>query len=189
MNKKLILIISLIFVISVTVLTLSSAFIIKESTSSTIITFGSIKMKLIETTLKDGKEVEVKNNDNINISESANVSRIVKVKNIGKHPIYVRLSLAVNNNSSQEKKDSLDELIKLNVNDKNWIYKDGWYYYANKLLNNETTNPLLNEIIFDVDKLTSLYPGKEFKLDIKAEAVQAENNSENILEVKGWPSK
>lgn len=187
MNKKLILIILLIFVISVSALALSSAFIIKESTSSTIITFGSIKMKLIETTLENGKEIEVLNNDNINISDNANVSRIVKVKNIGKHPIYVRLSLAINN-SSQETNDFLNELIKLNVNEKNWIYKDGWYYYANKLLNDEATKPLLTEITFDVDKLTSLYPGKKFKLDIKAEAVQTENNSENILEVKGWPS-
>ena len=37
--------------------------------------------------------------------------------------------------------------------------------------------------------MTTKFPNGNFKLDIRAEAVQAENNAENVLEVMGWPAE
>lgn len=68
------------------------------------------------------------------------------------------------------------------------MFKDGWYYYKKEVEENEVTSNLITQINFDTNNITSNYPNGEFKIDIKAEAVQAENNEKEVLNVVGWPS-
>ena len=45
----------------------------------------------------------------------------------------------------------------------------------------------MDGISFDVDKLTSDYPGSKITWTVEVQAVQSENNSDNVLIAKGWP--
>ena len=78
--------------------------------------------------------------------------------------------------------------VSIKQKDNEWIYKDGWYYYKNEVSHKEITNDLQINIKFDINEITKKYSGAKFNLDIKAEAIQAENNSDDVLEVVGWPS-
>jgi len=164
------------------------AFIIKETTISSIITFGSVKMKVIETTIENGIKKEVENGTNIDVTNNSYINRNIKIENIGNHEIYVRVSFDIEGKKNNIQFDT-SSLINLNTENANWIYKDGWYYYKNSIKPNEITDDLKINIHFDIEKITNMYAGCNFNLYIDSEAVQYENNSENVLEAKGWASK
>ena len=164
-------------------LSLTYTYFIKEEHTKSVITYGNIKLKLIEKTLKNGRYVDVNGNDSINITGTNKISRKVKAKNIGRNSFYLRLKVDfINLNNNQ----NLNDLIKFTVGE-NWEYRDGYYYYLKKVEPFEETKDLFNSIEFDHEKLTSYYQGEKFKLKIQAYAVQSENNSDNIFEVSGWP--
>ena len=69
LNKKNIILILLIIVIALLSIALVTAFITRSTTAKNVITFGSIKMQLIETTLdENNQEIEVKDNDILDIT-------------------------------------------------------------------------------------------------------------------------
>lgn len=184
MKKKSIII--LIILCIITLISVTYAYVVRKTNTSSIITFGSLKMELIETTIKDGKEVRVDNNDDMDISNTNTVSRIIKVKNIGKHPMYVRILLNIKGKTKDKEEINTTNIISIIPKD-NWIYNDGYYYYDKALNPNETTTELIDEIIFDNNHIFQNYRGSKFTLDIKAEAVQSEHNKDDVLEVVGWP--
>ena len=92
MNKKLRIILLILFVVLMFFVSTSFAFVSKEVSVGNIITFGNIKMKLIQTTYEDGIEKEILNGDDLNITSNANLNRNIKIENIGKHPMFVRVS-------------------------------------------------------------------------------------------------
>ena len=181
MKKRYLILILLVLIVSVSA---TYAFIVKESDTESIITFGSLKMKLMETTLVDGEEVEV-SDEVLNISHVTNVSRIVRIKNVGKHSMYVRVKLDVYGENEGNRVD-ISDAYKIDTSE-NWIYQDGYYYYKDALSENEITDELMREIVFDNDVVNSKYQGFKFVLDIKGEALQRENNKDNVLEAEGWP--
>ena len=184
MKKKSVII--LIVLLLVTIISVTYAYIVRETNTSSVITFGSLKMELIETTIKDGKEVRVSNNDDMDISNTNTVSRIVKVKNIGNHPMFVRISLNIEGKTKNKENIDTDNIVSMDIKE-NWLYKDGYYYY-NKILNpDEITSELIDEIVFNNSYIVENYKNSKFTLDIKAEAVQSEHNKENVLEAVGWP--
>lgn len=167
---------------------ISFAFIIKETTTNNVITFGDIKMELLVTTKENNVEKNVNDKETIDITYNSKVNRNIKIKNIGKHPLFVRVSINLVGISEDGNTIENMDFIDVMSNSKNWIYKDNWYYYKDVVHEDEGANDLLLDLNFDINKITSRYPGSTFTLDINAEAVQAENNSEDILEVVGWPS-
>ena len=184
MKKKTIII--LIVLCLITIISVTYAYIVRETNTSSIITFGSLKMDLIETTIKDGEEVRVTNHDDMDISNTNTASRIVKVKNIGNHPMYVRVSLNIEGKTKSKEAIDTTNLVSMNIKD-NWTYKDGYYYYNEVLNPDETTSELIDEIVFNNNYIVDNYDRSKFTLNIKAQAVQSEHNKENVLEAVGWP--
>ncbi len=190
MNKKYIMIFILLIFITIFSIFSTVAFITMKIDAKNIITFGSIKMELIETTLnKDNTEIKIENDDTIDITNISELSRVIRVKNLGKHDFFTRISLNLIGIDKDNVEFNASKYINYDINSTEWVYKDGWYYYKKIVTRDETTNGLLTNIRFDVNSITLNYPNGKFKLDIKAEAVQAENNSKDVLEVMGWPSK
>lgn len=182
MKKRYLILILLLLIVSVSA---TYAFIIRETDSESIITFGSIKMDLMETTLVGDEEVEVPDGDTLDISDSTNVSRIVRVKNVGRHPMYVRAKLDVYGEKDGEFFD-VSDAYKIDTSE-NWIYQDGYYYYKDSLSDNEITDELMKEIEFDNEIVNTKYQGYKFNLKIEGQALQSENNKDNVLEAEGWP--
>jgi len=189
MKQKINIQILLIIITCLFLITLTMAFITSRITTNNIITFGNLKMQLIETCLdENNKEREVKNNEILDITYTSEVSRIVKIKNLGNHDFFARISLDIIGIDSNNNNFYANDFVSYNINTNDWIYKDGWYYYKKIVKQDDTTSNLLTQINFDTNNITKKYPKSNFKFNIKAEAVQAKNNASNVLDVVGWPS-
>ena len=152
-----------------------------------IITFGSIKMRLIETTTKDGTETEVSDGFSENISDSHNVSRNVRIQNVHNHPIYVRLKLNMTFTDGSGQSNDATHLVDYDYNTTDFTYQDGFWYYNSVLAPDETTPNLITNINFNLGPNDSQFTGGDFELKIDAQAVQSEHNAETALESVGWP--
>lgn len=183
MKKKSIFI--LLIVLLLVTVSITLAYIVEQTSTNSIITFGSLKLELIETEIIDGQEVRIEDGNSINITKTSTINRSVKVKNVGNHPMLVRLSLNIESKSKGNNYNPMD-LIDIPILD-NWIYQDGFYYYQDVLKPGETTPPLMNEINFDNTNLIQYHRGDELELKIKVGAVQYEHNNESVLEAVGWP--
>lgn len=188
MNRKKIILLFILSIISLFFVAISYAFITRTIQADNIFTFGNLKMQLLQTTIENGEEVQIADKDNFDIKTDTKISRNIKVKNLGHHSMYVRISLDVVTQSYNLPDLNLQDFIIFDVNKKDWIYEDGWYYYKNNLLPGETTQTLIKNITFNTEKLTDNYNINKFDLKINAYAVQSENNNKNVLQAKGWPN-
>ncbi len=153
------------------------------------IVYGSVELEVIENTLSGGVEVPFAQETPVYISEDE-YSRIVRVKNTGKHPAYVRASLSMTATDSDGQEIALPaDLFSFDINTDDWKESEGWYYYESAALaENEETNTLMTKIRFNRRKLR-LVAGGQLTLHIRAEAVQSENNGNNVWQAAGWPAE
>lgn len=166
----------------------SSAFLIRKIKTDNVITFGNVKVQLINHTLdENGKEVEVKDGKE-ELLKYEDVSRIIKVKNVCNHPVYVRVKLNTTGKRNQEIFPA-EDYVNYKFADEKWQEKDGWLYYTDVLEPNKTTEDLMRGIEFDVNRLTSEYAGSDIEFKAEVQAVQSENNSKNVFAVEGWPEE
>ncbi|WP_299997364.1 hypothetical protein [uncultured Clostridium sp.] len=128
-------------------------------------------------TLKVGK-IDIEINEDFDPSIG---KKEVRITNPSKSPSFVRVSISgrwVNPNDLDEvlpEDDSLVTLVFADGFEENWCYSDdGYYYYKKELEGNATTEMLLEKVIFssDIDK-NSTYKGMEYRVEVKAEAVQS----------------
>lgn len=166
------------------------AFFTTNVDTENLITFGKLDLKINETTLdKQGEEVAYSPDEKVNLSRNSYLSRIIRLENTGSQPMYVRVDLSI---TGQDKDGgeikNADALAEYTLNEDDWVYKDGWYYYKDILEPGSESKELMTEIIFDINEISSLYPGGDFDLDVSAQGVQSKNNeNENVLLVTGWP--
>lgn len=189
MNKKVKLVIFLIVIICLLSITATISFITRDITVNNVITFGNIKMQLMQTYIDENNIEKEVNSEVLDITHNSTLSRIVKIKNIGKHEFFARISLNVIGIDANNQEFDANDLISYNLNTEDWVYEDGWYYYKKIVKQDEITSELITEIKFSVNNITANYPKGKFKFNINAEAVQSQNNEENVLDVVGWPTK
>ena len=154
------------------------------------INFGGVNLKIIQTSLNEqGEEEECNSKQAVDIAAQAVQSRIIRVKNTGSHALYVRVQPKFNGKDSQGNPFNIMEFTEYEINTADWVYKDGWYYYIHILEPNETSELLLEELVFNVNEITSRYAGSTFDIDFYAQGVQSEHQeTTNVLEVAGWPN-
>lgn len=163
----------------------SLAFNTESITTDNIITFGSLRLQLINNTMDAaGSEVAVEYEKEK--LETSNVSRIIKVKNVCENSMFVRVKVDLKGKDSQTLFDAAS-YVQCNFSDNRWEKRDEWYYYLDTLEPDEVTSNLLDGLVFDLDKLTSDHAGSTIVFEVSAEAVQSEYNGENALEAEGWP--
>ncbi len=189
MSKKRKLVILLLVIIAFFIFAISTiAFRVYNKKANNVITFGSIKMQLLQTTLNENNdEIQINDDEEFNIINNSNLNRIIKVKNLGKQEFFLRISLEMMGINENNEKFDANNLVKYNINLNDWIYKEGWYYYKNIVKEGQITSNLINGMKFDVNNITLNYQNWKFKFDVNAQAVQAKNNATNVLEAVGWP--
>lgn len=155
------------------------------------INFGGVDLKIIQTTLNaEGIEQSYNSKQAEDVTTRAIQSRIIRVKNTGSHALYVRVQPQLNGKDSQGKPFDIGMFVEYETNTTDWVYKDGWYCYMHILEPNEVSEVLLEELIFDVNRITEKYPGSTFDIDFYAQGVQSEHQeTTNVLEVVGWPNE
>lgn len=129
----------------------------------------------VENTFKAGT-VDIKVNENgfenvTNVNPGDIHNKKVTVKSLGSKDTYVRVKLT-------EKWEDLAEGVTTDgvatyVTGDDWVDGGDGYYYYKKILKNEETTPLIKEVVFDGPKMGNDFQNATFKLEVKAEAVQA----------------
>ena len=115
------------------------------------------------------------------------VSKKVNVENVCEHPFYLRVKMVYGIDSQEL---SAEECFKLNIDETNWEYVDGWYYYKDIVEPGETTPDVFSKVEIVGNKVDNSYIGKTLSLTVLAHAVQSENNpieGTDTFTASGWP--
>jgi hypothetical protein len=116
------------------------------------------------------------------------VTKKVSVESLCEAPFYLRVRMVYGVNSTVL---PAEEGFKLNVNEQDWLYKDGWYYYKHVVEAGEETAPVFSKVEIVGNKVDNSYIGKILTVTVEAEAVQSKNNplpDGDITAVSGWPN-
>lgn len=185
MNKKLALLAIIMVLLSMSIHG-SIAYFTAEDTATNVITTGSIKIELLESTEKsDGVRVPFENM--VNVLPGAQVSKIVEVKNTGENTAYIRVKVTKSIELAGEKEGPVDlSLVSYDLNTAHWTEKDGYYYYNKAVAPDDLTEPLFTKVIFD-KAMGNDYQKSVVKIMIDAQATQFANNGSDPLAAAGWP--
>ena len=115
------------------------------------------------------------------------VSKEVTVESDCSHPFYLRVKLVYGVDS---KELSAEDCFKLNINQADWEWHDGWYYYKQTVQPGQTTPEVFSHVEIVGSKVDNDYIGKTLQLTVVAQAVQSENNpvtDGKIYTASGWP--
>lgn len=151
--------------------------------ATNVVTSGNVKLKIHETTDQGIAFPE----EGVYIMPGDIVSKEVSVENICKHPFYLRVKVISGVNSEEL---SAEDCFKLNIDESNWTYKDGWYYYNGVVEPGEMSPKVFTKVEIVGDKVDMNYLGKTLTLTVTAHAVQTEHNLvEYAWEAEGWPAE
>ena len=186
MKKKAIIISAFAICLSVLVGGTSAYFTAEEKVHN-VITTGGIDIKLSEWADED-KTVKISENCEDLVMPGTELVKIAEVENVGTNPAYIRIKILKNLQMTSDR-DGNEELLKLNINTKNWTLKDdGYYYYNEKLEPGRTTEPLFTTVRFSED-MGNEYQNAKLELDVAAYATQVDNNGNTVFDAKGWPAE
>lgn len=159
----------------------SLAYYAYVDTADNVVTSGAIKLQIHEKTAAGNDFPE----DGILIMPGALVSKRVMIENICNHPFYLRLEIVDGIDSTTL---SSDECLALDINEKDWTYIDGYYYYNDIVPPYTMTTPIFTEVEIVGDKVDNSYIGRTLYLTVNAFAVQSENNvADKPWNAEGWP--
>lgn len=159
-------------------------------TARNVITAGDIKIELQETAIRDGEEILFEQSqERFNVMPGQDVSKIVRVKNTGSNPAYIRVEVQKAIALAADSHGDVDlGLISLDFDSEKWILgSDGYYYYNEPLAPGETTAALFRNVKFDTG-MGNMYQGSTATIKVSAQATQVKNNGDNALDAKGWPA-
>lgn len=149
--------------------------------ATNVVTSGNIELKIHEKTA-DGSDFP---KEGVYIIPGDIVSKQVSVENVCGHPFYLRVKLV---RGSTNQALSAEDCLRMDIDTKNWTYRDGFYYYNQILEPEQTTPTLFTQVEIVGSKVDQSYVGSALTLTVKAYAVQSENNpAEHPWEASGWP--
>ena len=127
----------------------------------------------------------------IMVMPGINVSKIVTVRNQDAQS-FIRAKLDLTLTDAAGKKLEItpkitEKIIHLVMNTADWTEKDGWWYYGNAVSTGAATTPLMTGVSFDGLNMTNEYQNCTLEIYVYAQAVQAANNGNAVMEAVGWP--
>lgn len=200
--KKLILALSVAALAALIAVGVTMAFVTRTVEVDNVITFGSVRMRVLETeaVAGDGGQVverPVENGESIRVGAGV-MSRIVRVENAGGVDALVRIRPVVEAVTEQGDRMPAGACAVLAMNEgegaSQWTRGgDGWWYCnatvrAQGAPSGSVTAPVMTGIEFVGDYPSLVGPGGSFVLTVEAQAVQAPHNAERAIDAQGWPS-
>ena len=120
------------------------------------------------------------------VDENLNWPKEVKIKNDSKSPVLIRVSIIPRWQDGNKPYLGDSTLIKLNftnianegdyrIGTEKWVKgNDGYYYYNTIVDTGKATKEILRSVQLNLpDDKKNIYEGKDLKVDVKAEAIQA----------------
>ncbi len=129
----------------------------------------------------------------ITVMPGISVSKIVTVRNQDARG-FIRASLELTLKDATGKEmdiaaETMDKIIHLAMNTQDWTEKDGWWYYGSAVNTGEVTQPLMTAVEFDGPNMTNEFQNCTLEIHVYAQAVQAANNGNTVMEAAGWPEE
>lgn len=155
------------------------------SDAASVVTSGNLQLVIHEKTAA-GTDFPT---EGVYIVPGDIVSKQVSIENICAHPFYLRVKVVYGIDSQEL---SADDCFKLNIDETNWVYYDGWYYYTGVVEPGQTTPYVFSHVEIVGDQVDNNYIGKTLTLTVVAQAVQSENNpvtDGQTYEAFGWPQE
>ena len=150
--------------------------------ATNVVTSGNISMQIHEKTA-DGSDFP---SQGVYVIPGDIVSKQVFVENICSHPFYLRVKLVSGTTSEAL---TADECLKMDIDDANWTYVDGYYYYNDVLRPGAATTALFTQVEIVGSKVDQTHIGSTLSLTVNAYAVQSENNpAAHPWNASGWPA-
>ena len=129
----------------------------------------------------------------ITVMPGISVSKIVTVRNQDAQSfVRAKLVLTLKDATGKEMEitsETMEKIIHLTMNAQDWTEKDGWWYYGTVVNTGEATKPLMTGVSFDGFNLTNEYQKCTLEIRVYAQAVQAANNGNAVMEAAGWPEE
>ena len=172
--KKKILSICLVAVIAVMAIAGASlAYFTAEDSAENVFTVGNVAIDLTEPNWDETGKVEAED-----VYPGEPLAKDPTVTNTGKNPCFVRISVTGWDSLKNAKLSDQDITYRTDYVDEklgeNWVkHTDGYFYYTKVLAVDETTDALFDQIVIPTD-VTNGDAATEYKLDVKAYAVQAQ---------------
>lgn len=169
----------------------TAAYFTIQATAYNVITTGVLDFTLHEKTT-DGAEPGTPLDklpdweDVFNVVPGAEFSKIAYVENTGMQDLFARVKIT-KKVTDKDGNQLPTDVLTLTLDTTDWIEKDGWYYYKSVLTPGQSTSPLLESVHFDF-MMGNEYQGATSVVTVKAQAVQAKNNSEDVMTAAGWPA-
>ena len=176
--------------------------------------FGRAGIETVITTVDVSVQEVIAPEGEALVRGAANAQRIVRVRNTGDHPLYVRMKLGFACVDAQGAAHPIDDLVKYasaatgDSSGSAWVARgidggvvsaadafagaptaDGYLYLARPLAPGELSAPVVTGLVVDTEAAVSRYgESSTYRLAADAHGVQSENQTtENVLEVEGWP--
>ena len=176
-NRHRVMVIALIVLVAALIAGGTLAYFTDEETAYNVITTGNLDMMLHEETT-DSKPFPKEGISGVMPGDV--VDKKVYLSNEGNVDMYVRIGVE----TTIEPETLSLEYISLDINTADWTEKDGYYYYTKALKPGEATPALFNTVTFSPD-MGNDYQECTVKVDVKAQAVQAKNNTDSALTAGG----
>lgn len=156
---------------------------------------GNLDVEIIE--MQEAGEGEIAYVNPVSIMPATSVSKIVRIKNTGSLPVYIRIKIEKSiDKPENEMPDAWEELITCNfkLDDEStpdvieglWIYRDGYYYYNGRVEAGSTTSALFDTVFFSAD-MDNSFANSKISFTVICQSTQANGNSDSPLTAIGWP--
>ncbi len=191
-NKKKIFVCSIILILLSLVAVGTVANYTTQGKVRNVITSGGLDIEVIEQQLVDGKLEPYPSDQPIPVMPGRVVSKIVSVTNHDA-PAYIRAKYEVV--ATDPEGNILDagaDKIWFTTTNEDWIKReedDGWFYYKEAVDTDKSTTTLFEEVNFSAVNIDNEYAGCTVRVIVYAEAVQAANNGDSVLDALGWEVK
>lgn len=172
MKKKILSICLVAVIAAMAIAGASLAYFTAEDTATNVFTVGNVAIDLTEPEWDKKGAVDAPE-----VYPGEALAKDPTVKNTGKNPCFVRISVTGWDSLKNAKLSAQDITYRTDYVDEklgeNWTLYDGYFYYTKVLAVNETTDALFDQIVIPTD-VTNGDAATEYKLDVKAYAVQAQ---------------
>lgn len=151
--------------------------------ATNVVTSGNIQFSIHETTDQGLPFPE----EGVYILPGDVVSKRVTIESECEHPFYLRVRPVYGINSEEL---SVEDCFKLNIDEAQWKWVDGWYYYLGIVEPKAETPAVFSHVEIVGSKVDNAYLGSTLQLTVEAQAVQSENNpieGNDPSSALGWP--
>ena len=159
------------------------AYFTADTKAHNVITSGGVDIVLNEWANEDRTEPF---ENRTGVMPGTEVTKIAEVTNTGTAPVWVRVQVMLDVYAADESQLS-PEHVTLDFNETDWTYLNGYYYYNRALAPGETTEPLFTTVTF-APTMGNEYQNSTAYVEVKAGAVQSDNNGTDVFSATGWPS-